>query len=403
MQADYLDHLTECRSTSMSDRKDDVNSTDTQILNLFNKLQNIVAAVSALFHYDITLLSSNNYSTTSSSSSSSSSNYLHHTFNNFNHDNNDNYSNNNNNNYSNNNNSNNNDNNDNDNNNNNNDNKCINRHISNDIDINNSDFAPFKICFDLLYNAKNGLLSFKLALSFCAIVCLLSYTKEAEDKEKKEDDNKNETLRHKGEEKEKEQEEFKIQVNEDVKLEIEKKLDECDIIMTEVKSREELLPESKIKKEVEIGIKMNNNENKIKKEKKEFDTEEQHRAVRYKENFQVNNGVDVIAKGNKDVMVTKDAPTDGRPRPAAGIKPDFFKQLDPGVLRTYVTYLLHDREFYFLHVLLSPDSNSFKILISTSLFISMCISIYIIIICIIIFIINLIFIFIFLIIFLIIF
>ena len=122
----------------MSEYGENTTDVEIQILGIFNKLQNTVGSAVRLFSYNIigfdTISSSasltsisqsdlNSYSSSSSNLSSS----------------------------------------------------------KDKTELNHDDFLPSKICLNLLLNAKNEILSFQLALCFCAIVCLISYTKQTED------------------------------------------------------------------------------------------------------------------------------------------------------------------------------------------------------------------------------
>ena len=122
----------------MSEDGENTTDVEIQILGIFNKLHNTVGLAVSLFSYNIigfdtipsfasltSISQSNSNSCCSSSSNLSSSN--------------------------------------------------------NKTELNLDDFLPSNICSNLLLNAKNEVLSFRLALCFCATVCLISYTKQTED------------------------------------------------------------------------------------------------------------------------------------------------------------------------------------------------------------------------------
>ena len=118
----------------MSDVGENISSVEIQISGVFNKLQKTVESAVRLFSHNIIVLNTSVSSPPllSQSNSSSSTNLI--------------------------------------------------SNLNDKTELNHSDFLPSTICSNLLINAKNEIISFKLALCFCSIVCLISYTKETEGK-----------------------------------------------------------------------------------------------------------------------------------------------------------------------------------------------------------------------------
>ena len=118
----------------MSDAGENTSSVEIQISGVFNKLQKTVESAVRLFSHNIIVLNTSvsSPSLLSQSNSSSSTNFI--------------------------------------------------SNLNEKTELNHPDFLPSTICSNLLINAKNEIISFKLALCFCSIVCLISYTKETEGK-----------------------------------------------------------------------------------------------------------------------------------------------------------------------------------------------------------------------------
>ena len=122
------------RRNRTSDAGENTSSVEIQISGVFNKLQKTVESAVRLFSHNIIVLNTSVSSPPllSQSNSSSSTNFI--------------------------------------------------SNLNEKTELNHSDFLPSTICSNLLINAKNEIISFKLALCFCSIVCLISYTKETEGK-----------------------------------------------------------------------------------------------------------------------------------------------------------------------------------------------------------------------------